>query len=151
MANEFEIKGVKQVIQNLGKIEKQVFNRIVTACEKTQARVVNDARDAAPVFMTTLRQSILPGDIEVTKTDVTAKVVANADYALFVELGTRPHFPPVDALKPWAEKKLGDENLAFVVARAISRRGTPARPFLGPALLKNGSFFRREIIKAVNL
>ena len=146
-----EIRGTQQVIKNLAKIEKKMFDRIVDACQRTQARVVNDARAAAPVFLTTLRQSILPSDISVTRTNVEAKVVANVDYAAYVEFGTRPHFPPVDALRDWAAKKLGDENLAFPVARAIGARGTPPRPYLGPALLRNQSFFRREVMRAVNV
>lgn len=148
---EVEIRGAKQVIKNLQKIDKQIFERIVTACQKVQARVVNDARAAAPVFLTTLRQSILPGDISVSRTNVEAKVVANVDYASFVEFGTRPHFPPVEALRDWAAKKLGDENAAFLVARSISQKGTPARPYLGPALLKNQSVFKNEILKAVRM
>lgn len=146
-----EIKGTKQVIKNLDKIERRMFERIVEACQKVQARVVNDARSQAPVFLTTLRQSILPGDISVSRSNVEAKVVANVDYASFVEFGTRPHFPPVDALRDWAAKKLGDENAAFLVARAIGQRGTPARPYLGPALLKNQTTFRNEILRAVRM
>ena len=46
-----------------------------------------------------------------------------------VELGTKPHFPPLGPIQFWVEKKLGymgkeAESVAFLVARAISRRGT---------------------------
>lgn len=146
-----QIKGAAQVIKNLGKIKERTFERIVAACQFTQAKVVNDARALAPVFLTTLRQSILPGDITVTRDNVTAKVVANVQYAAAVEFGARPHFPPVDALKDWAARKLGDENLTFVVARGISMKGTPAQPFLGPALLKNQSSFKRDVARAIKL
>lgn len=146
-----EIRGVEQVIRNLGKISDQTFNRIVQACQITQAKIVNDARASAPVYLTTLRQSILPGDIEVSRSNVKAYVVANADYAAYVEFGSRPHWPPVDALKGWAQKKLGDESLAFVVARGIAQNGTPAKPFLGPAVLKNKSAFLRDVARAIKL
>lgn len=53
-----------------------------------------------------------------------------ARYAAAVHEGTRPHFPPVDALKPWAKKFLGDEDAAFAVARKIARVGTKATKFL---------------------
>lgn len=56
-----------------------------------------------------------------------------ASYALYVERGTRPHWPPVEALKPWARRVLHDESAAFLVARAISKRGTKAKPYLEPA------------------
>jgi hypothetical protein len=50
-------------------------------------------------------------------------------YALPVELGTRPHFPPVQPLADWAVAKLGvprDEAQAvgFRIARKIAKRGT---------------------------
>lgn len=51
-------------------------------------------------------------------------------YSAPVETGTRPHFPPVDALIAWVKQKLGATNekearrIAFAVARKISRRGT---------------------------
>jgi len=56
----------------------------------------------------------------------------NCAHAVFVELGTEPHFPPVEALKPWARRKLGDEDLAFAVAVKISKVGTKPQPVLRP-------------------
>ena len=58
-----------------------------------------------------------------------------AEYGLPVEMGTRPHFPPVAPIQFWVEKGMGltgkeAKSVAFLIARAISRRGTPARqPF----------------------
>ena len=51
------------------------------------------------------------------------------EYALPVELGTKPHFPPVEALEDWVRAKLDvDEervsSVAFLIARKISVRGT---------------------------
>jgi hypothetical protein len=62
-------------------------------------------------------------------------VSSPAKYAIPIELGTRPHFPPVAAIQHWVERKLGHSgrdatSVAFLIARAISRRGTPAQhPF----------------------
>lgn len=46
-----------------------------------------------------------------------------------VEFGTKPHFPPIDPLAWWAEKKLGlsgdaARSAAFAIAHSIARRGT---------------------------
>ncbi len=145
-----EIKGMEQVIRNLSKIEKNIVNEIVAGAQAVQAKCVIDARGYVPTGVTgTLSQSIQPGSITVTDDNVEAIVEANADYASFVEFGTRPHFPPVDALRDWCAKFLGDERLAFVVARAISRRGTLAHPFMGPALLENMPVFHSAIMAAV--
>ena len=144
------VKGLDQVIRNLSHIEKKIVQEIVYGAQAVQAKTVNDARGYCPTGVTgTLLQSIQPGPITITDDNVEAFVEANADYASFIEFGTRPHFPPVDALRDWCAKFLGDERLAFVVARAISRRGTLAHPFMGPALLENMPVFHQAIIAAV--
>lgn len=51
-------------------------------------------------------------------------------YALPVETGSRAHFPPIDALILWVQKKFGisdpkaAKSAAFAVARKISQKGT---------------------------
>jgi hypothetical protein len=56
-------------------------------------------------------------------------------YALPVELGSRPHFPPIAPIALWVRRKLGisDErearSVAFLIARKISRVGTKPREF----------------------
>ena len=58
-----------------------------------------------------------------------AVVGTNVAYAPHVEFGTRPHWPPLAALQPWARRHgfpAGRQG-AFLVARAIARRGTRAR------------------------
>lgn len=60
-----------------------------------------------------------------------------APYSLYVEMGRRAgaRMPPVAALMPWVRLVLAVPErrvrlVAFLVARAISRRGIPARPVL---------------------
>ncbi len=145
-----EVKGVEQVILNLSSIEKNIVGEIVFGAQAVQQKCVNDARALCPVGVTSaLLQSIQPGQITITDDNVEAVVEANANYASYVEFPTKPHFPPVDALRDWAAKFLGDERLAFVVARAISRRGTYAHPFMGPALIQNMPVFFQAIVAAV--
>ena len=54
-------------------------------------------------------------------------------YGPVVEEGRRPgSVPPPEALRPWVERKLGvpsseSKGVAFLIARAIGRRGTPGR------------------------
>lgn len=61
---------------------------------------------------------------------VIGAVASPLPYAEYRELGTRPHFPPVEPLEDWVQAKLGidDEgerrNVAFLIARKISRVGT---------------------------
>lgn len=57
-------------------------------------------------------------------------------YAVPVELGTKPHFPPIEPLIDWVKAKLGistekeARGAAFAIARKIAIRGTKGRfPF----------------------
>jgi len=65
---------------------------------------------------------------------VTGTVGPTVAYGLYVEQGTRPHWPPRAPLVAWARRH---GIPVFLVQRAIARRGTRARPFLVPALTKN--------------
>jgi len=70
-------------------------------------------------------------------------------YGRYVEFGRTPgaRMPPVSALIGWVQRhfhnprqRVTDATLrseAFALARAISRRGIPPRPFMQPALTKN--------------
>lgn len=63
------------------------------------------------------------------------------DYWKYVEYGTKPHFPPIEAIRKWIRVKpilpkplqngkLPTENqLAFLIARKISKVGTRPQPF----------------------
>lgn len=64
-----------------------------------------------------------------------------AVYGLPLELGTKPHFPPIAPLQHWVERVLGvdekhSKGVAFLVARAISRRGTEGAEMFGKSLAK---------------
>lgn len=55
-------------------------------------------------------------------------------YAAAVHNGSRPHWPPIVAIAGWVHRKRIAAS-PFVIARAISRRGTKAHPFLTDPLL----------------
>jgi hypothetical protein len=140
----------KDVLANFDKFDKNIRQEMVYGAQAVQAKLINEAKAACPVGVSSaLQASIQAGPIIITDDNIDAFVEANADYASFIEFGTRPHFPPVDALRDWAAKFLGDERLAFLVARAISRRGTLAHPFLGPALIANMPVFVQAMTAAV--
>ena len=51
-------------------------------------------------------------------------------YLLFVELGTRPFRPPLNALMVWAGRKFGNVSIAFRAQGAISAKGIKAQKFV---------------------
>lgn len=99
----------------------------------TEGRIlVNEAKQACPVDEGRLRSSI-EARLVPTARGLTVQVGSDVEYALFVETGTRPHFPPVVALAGWGRRH---GVSAFLVARAISRRGTKAAAYLRDPLLR---------------
>ena len=82
-----------------------------------------------PVDTGRLRASIA---VESQDDGLTAIVGTNVKYAPHVEFGTRPHWPPIAALQPWASRHgfgKGRQG-AGRVASIIARRGTrPKRMF----------------------
>ena len=83
--------------------------------------VTRDAKINAPVDSGRLRASITP-EVRTAGETVEGVVGSNVTYAPYVELGTRPHWPPLAALEVWARRH---HTSAFLVARAIAERGTP--------------------------
>lgn len=59
---------------------------------------------------------------------------ARSSYSRAVEFGTSPHFVPIEPLKGWAARKLGDQSLAWAVRAKIAKVGTDAHPFFRPAM-----------------
>lgn len=81
---------------------------------------------------------------EVQKNNNSFTIILNIpEHLKYVEYGTpgmikapagqspkRRKMPPIDAIRPWAKKKLGDEKLAFALAKHIQLYGTRPYPFI---------------------
>jgi phage gpG-like protein len=110
------------------------------AMKRATLVVQRDAKINAPVDTGRLRASITP-DIRAFGGEVVGVVGSNVIYAPFQELPVRPHWPPLAALETWARRH---GTTAYVVARAIARRGLPGKRFLQRAFEDN-----REKIKEI--
>lgn len=80
----------------------------------------------------------LVGSLKVRHGPGSALVYSDVKHSVYIEFGTRPHFPPIAPLLAWVKRKLHvSEKQAYGVARKvqsnIGKRGTPPRPFLGNA------------------
>jgi hypothetical protein len=107
----------------------------VTEADLLLAREVSERAPVGAGGAAGLKGSIFSVE-EVSESGVIGLVGTPVQYAAPVELGTRPHFPPVEPLVDWVRVKLGiveereARGVAFLVARKISRKGTKAqRPF----------------------
>lgn len=135
-----EFRGVQATIENIQRVGRQL-SRLDEPMRTATLLVTRSARKNAPVDTGVLRASIMPGSRQ--QGDVTVGVVgSNVSYAPFMELGTRPHWPPIAALETWARRH---GTVAFLVARAIARRGLRPRRYLQRALDDNARRIRQLI------
>lgn len=115
---------------------KEVHNKVLLASARAGNSILADcvvaAKQKVSVQTTQLQGSIQMREMQMTGARELRGQFGSwaTNYALYVEKGTRPHFPPVDALM---RNMHIDRNHAFAVARSISRKGTKAYPYLQPA------------------
>ena len=119
-----------------------LLDSIVKGFKKATVLVHGDAKKNCPIHLGQLRNSI---DYKVDEQEPAGIVFSDLDYAPSIEYGTKPHFPPISALKKWALDKLGDENLAYAVQKSIGKKGTPEQPVFRNALYEN----RDNIVKII--
>jgi hypothetical protein len=119
MGRDFEANpDFDRQIQNM--VEHQLLRPLADA-------VADDARRMAPVDTGELQDSIR---VEVVDWN-TALVVADCDHAAATELGSAPHTITVRRAKVLANSETGQ-----VFGKQVRHPGTPAQPFLRPALYR---------------
>ena len=128
--------------ERLKRALKQFPDRVQRGAKKGMktglVRVQRSARKDAPVDRGRLRQSIAT-EVRECGLNVRGAVGSAVDYAPYVEFGTAPHWPPLSALQPWAERHGFPPGRAgaFLVARSIAQTGTPETRFLRNAVRDN--------------
>lgn len=146
MALSVRIQGTTQLRATLQRLGSQAERALGVALYQEAERVMAKSKSEVPVGVSGHLRS--GGFVRLPRRDATSVIVElgyggdAADYALYVHEGTGPavgrppFFPPPAAFKDWARKFLGDEALAFVVARAVGRRGTAPSKFLERPLME---------------
>lgn len=127
------------------RIDSAAYRRFVTdpsgPIGRKATREANELRSAAirsphmPVDEGRLRSSLWARTTPLLDgTGVKARCGTDVRYAAATHNGARPHWPPITAIAGWVRRKQIAAS-PFVIARAISRKGTKARPFLTAPLL----------------
>jgi hypothetical protein len=147
---DIDLSDLEKQLKTLERYDEIAARHLTGAMQQSVIILEGSAREFAPVYQGRLRQSI---GSEVVRDAAPGSIVGRVGsslrgevYPLVMELGRPPgKMPLVEALRRWAHLVLGDEGLAFVVARAIGRRGIKGRFFLKQAFEKNqariGQFF----------
>lgn len=123
-----------------------------------QVAAVEEANALVPRKTGHLGRSIVPGSL----TNTSALIHARANYAAYVELGTRAHVirPRTKGVLAWPASASGrrlsgrarTNSGRLIIARRVNHPGTKPQPFLLPgakaALLRGG--FRNIVVKKWN-
>jgi hypothetical protein len=127
---QITVTGIDEVIEGA---QNATLAGLLLGMEKIGERGVGLVVEGTPVGATgQLAHTVFP-HLE-QSADMITEIITNgppADvYSSPVNDGSRPHFPPYEALIPWVIKKFGatDEksarSIAFLIARKIARSGT---------------------------
>jgi len=135
-----EVVGLDRLITNMGEAGGAVIPLVRSALNKSSMQIKERAKNNVPVAFGKLKGGLS----HTVENDTKGIVWSKQKYGIFVELGTRPHWAPIEPLKRWAQLKLGDSSLGYAVQRKIAMKGTKAQPFMEPAVMDSQLDIRRN-------
>lgn len=150
MEAEFTVDEIQDLQESVATLSTALESELDSAATDIAERLVGDASRDAPVDTSRLASDISSVLENIATAIIRIRVGSNLDYAEPMEKGTDPFFPPPDELRRWAHRVLGDEDLAFVVARSISEEGLEAREFIADAFEGNSSLMIDRAEQAVD-
>ena len=117
---------------------KKVVNKGKRVLMKSMFKMEELALDNAP-----FDRGYLKGKISVFPQILADEytLTSRAPYSAVMEYGSRPFYAPIEPLKGWAGRKLGDPDAAYAVRASIAKKGIKAQPFMRPALYQVESFW----------
>lgn len=142
MRIDIDIQGADELLRQFDIAPDIVREELTAAMVESQALAEREAKEGTPIGVGAaggLRGSIAALTPEFGRGEVIGVVGSALDYAVPVELGTKPHFPPIlyltgeqESLDDWVRSPQGlgiddDEeavDVALAVARKIASQGT---------------------------
>jgi len=122
-----DMKDLEELTKKYPEVSKNVrISKLLEAVNLLEAEIKKRTHyGAGPIH---LRDGIF-SKVNTSGKKVAGLVGVSIEHGEPVEKGTKPHFPPTGPIQFWVERKLnitGKEaaSVAFLIARAISRRGT---------------------------
>lgn len=125
----FDLSEIEGFLKDLSAIPAVIERENEVAMTKSLAVAHGEIAGLTPVNIGNLRGS-LTQDIRGEPVNLTGNVFTDVIYGWPTEEGRKPgKMPPVDAIEYWVRRKLGvtsgeSRQVAFMIARAIGRRGT---------------------------
>lgn len=107
-----------------------------------QSQAKRNLTDLPAVDSGRLRNSIR---IESFADGLARGVGTDLDYAKPVEMGSRPHFPPLEPIRQWCRRHSIPESAAYAIALKIAKNGQAPKPYLFPAFEQERPYFEATI------
>lgn len=148
-----DIDSAREVSIAFAQAPAVVMDELETAMSSSLAYLYREAVERTPTAAGVLRRAYQTEQFSAFSA-VFGTLRNTLPYAMPVEMGTRPHFPPVAAIQAWVEVKLGlageeAESAAWAIARKISRFGTPGFGMVRYALQDGRETIEQEFRDAV--
>lgn len=123
-----DVSGLAALQRGFARAPEFTRERLLDAMTEATLYLEREVKDAFPAVSGLTRASIT-SDAFSTPAGVLGTVGSASPAVAAVELGTKPHMPPVAAILLWVQDKFGlageeAESLAWGVARKIKARGT---------------------------
>jgi len=120
---------MQRAAQAMQKLPHEMARANKSAITEALLLLEREIKDDMPVGATNTLKGSITHALRGTPVDLSGKVFTPINYAMSVELGTKPHFPPIDPLTDWVKAKFdiqGAEarSVAFLIARKIAKKGT---------------------------
>lgn len=138
---------VDRAIEEMAQYDRRAHSRIGDATQETARVIADRARGLAPKFNGDLAASIRPSmGSGLIGSTASAEVVAHANYAAYVEYGTAPHRPPIQAISDWA---YAHGMSPWALQKSIAERGTRPHPYMRPAAESEQIGFLSRLARAL--
>lgn len=149
MGFEIKVSGLTEATSKFSGLSGAINQAVAKAMNKAGETIANYAankvRENESVDTEKLAKSIAVTQ-KATELSLETVIAPKVGYGVYVEKGTRPHFPPIAAITPWAKRK---GISPFLVARSIARKGTKAKPFMAPAAQEAPKMVATEVEGAI--
>lgn len=132
MVYTIDLQGFNELQANIARnpaVVREELEAAVTEADLLLAREVQERSPVGAGGAAGFKGGVYHAE-EIGESSVIGIVSTSVSYAVAVELGTRPHFPPLEPLIDWVKAKFGisgekeARGAAFLVARKIARKGT---------------------------
>jgi hypothetical protein len=134
MSYTVKIKGLDKLQSMFKTAPQKTYNEITRALAESGDQLVSDTVDKIKAKKLVDRGKLAQYTRTYPSGPLKQTIEVDAKYAVALEEGTGPFHPPISALKGWARRKLGNEKLAYPVAKSIAKKGIKPRYYHKEAL-----------------